>query len=44
MMHGILDFIGAHPQAALLIVALVALAESLAIVGTLVSLCSAPEH
>jgi membrane protein DedA with SNARE-associated domain/membrane-associated phospholipid phosphatase len=36
MMHGILDFIGAHPQAALLIVALVALAESLAIVGTLV--------
>ena len=35
-MHALLDSIGAHPYAALLLVALVAFAESLAIVGTVV--------
>jgi membrane protein DedA with SNARE-associated domain len=35
-MHAFLESIGAHPQAALVVVALVALAESLAIVGTVV--------
>ena len=35
-MHALLTVVGDHPQAALLIVALVALAESLALVGTFV--------
>ena len=35
-MHALLDAIGTHPHAALLLVALVAFAESLAIVGTVV--------